>query len=86
MPDGRTTNQRMKDCQRIREPEKVIGCLVGLFSQTNDGWVAFNIGQEYEKSASWKRRWISTSELKSYCHFLITEKERERLSTGSRPD
>ncbi len=49
MPDGRTTNQRMRDCQRIREPEKVIGCLVGLFSQTNDGWVAFNIAQEYEK-------------------------------------
>ncbi len=49
MGDLKTTIERMKECQRIKEPEKVISCLIELFSQTNDGWVAFNIGLEYEK-------------------------------------
>ena len=49
MGDLKTTIERMKKCQRIKEPEKVISCLIELFSQTNDGWVAFNIGLEYEK-------------------------------------
>ncbi|HQI22885.1 MAG TPA: tetratricopeptide repeat protein [Candidatus Saccharicenans sp.] len=49
MGDLKTTIERMKECQRIKEPEKIINCLIELFSQTNDGWVAFNIGLEYEK-------------------------------------
>jgi len=49
MGDLKKTIERMKECQRIKEPEKVISCLIELFSQTNDGWVAFNIGLEYEK-------------------------------------
>ena len=49
MGDLKTTIERMKECQRIKEPEKIISCLIELFSQTNDGWVAFNIGLEYEK-------------------------------------
>ncbi|MDD8019575.1 MAG: tetratricopeptide repeat protein [Acidobacteriota bacterium] len=49
MTDWETVNKRMKECQKNNKPEKVIECLVELFGQSNEGLVAFNIGQEYEK-------------------------------------
>ena len=49
MTDWRIINERIKECQQLIAPEKVIDCLLGLFQQTNDGWVAFNLAQEYEK-------------------------------------
>ena len=49
MTNWKIINRRIKECQQHLGPEKVIDCLLNLFRQTNDGWVAFNIGQEYEK-------------------------------------
>lgn len=49
MTDWEITNKRIKECQQLIAPEKVIDCLLHLFQQTNDGWVAFNLAQEYEK-------------------------------------
>ena len=48
MTDWKTINKKIKECQQLLIPEKVIDCLLYLFQQTNDGWVAFNIGREYE--------------------------------------
>jgi len=49
MTSWKIINKKIKECQQLLVHEKVIDCLLDLFQQTNDGWVAFNIGQEYEK-------------------------------------
>jgi len=49
MTNWKIINKKIKECQQLLVHEKVIDCLLDLFQQTNDGWVAFNIGQEYEK-------------------------------------
>jgi len=49
MTNWKIINRKIKECQQLLVHEKVIDCLLDLFQQKNDGWVAFNIGQEYEK-------------------------------------
>lgn len=41
---------RIKECQHLIIPDKVISCLKSLFEETNDGMVAFELGREYEKA------------------------------------
>jgi len=48
MTNWKIINTRIKQCQQLMAPEKVINCLLDLFQQTNDGWVAFHLAQEYE--------------------------------------
>jgi len=55
MTDWGIINNRIKECQKRRVPEKVIECLLDLFQQTNDGWVAFNLAQEYENMIELER-------------------------------
>jgi hypothetical protein len=40
---------RIKECQHLIIPDKVISCLKELLDETNDGMVAFELGREYEK-------------------------------------
>jgi hypothetical protein len=42
-------NKEIKKCKQLPNPEDVIKCLLKLYEETEDGWVASNIGEEYEK-------------------------------------
>ena len=42
-------NERIKNCRSLQNTEKVIKCLKELFQTTNDGMVAYALGEEYEK-------------------------------------
>jgi hypothetical protein len=50
MPSKKNIESRIKECQHLMIPEKVISCLKELFDETNDGMVAFELGREYEKA------------------------------------
>lgn len=41
-------NEKIRECKQLKSPDRVIECLRDLFQKTNDGWVAFNLAQEYE--------------------------------------
>jgi hypothetical protein len=43
---------KIRDCQHLILPEKVISCLKELFEETNDAMVAFELGREYEKAGN----------------------------------
>jgi len=45
-------NEKIKNCCRLQNTEKVIKCLKELFQTTNDGMVAYALGEEYEKLGS----------------------------------
>jgi tetratricopeptide (TPR) repeat protein len=48
MRDWKRINERIRECRQLIAPDRVIDCLLNLFQQTKDGWVAFNLAQEYE--------------------------------------
>ncbi len=50
MPSKKKLESRIKECQHLIIPDKVIACLKELFDETNDGLVAFELGREYEKA------------------------------------
>lgn len=43
---------KIRDCQHLILPEKVISCLKELFEETNDAMVAFELGRGYEKAGN----------------------------------
>lgn len=43
---------RIKECQHLIIPDKVISCLKELLKETNDGMVAYELGREYEKTGN----------------------------------
>jgi hypothetical protein len=45
-------DDKIKECQHLILPEKVITCLKELFEETNDPMVAFELGREYEKAGN----------------------------------
>ncbi len=51
MPNGSRKNldKKIKDCRQLVSSKKVISCLEELFSSTNDGLVAYELGHEFEK-------------------------------------
>jgi len=50
MGSWKIINRRISECRRLGDPQKITNCLLDLLRQTNDGWVAFNLAQEYEKT------------------------------------
>lgn len=46
----RELESRIKECQHLMIPDKIISCLKELLDETNDGLVAFELGREYEKA------------------------------------
>jgi len=48
-PSKKELESRIKECQHLIIPDKVISCLKELLDETNDGIVAFELGREYEK-------------------------------------
>ena len=49
MINWKEINEEIKKCKKLPNPEDVIKCLLKLYEETEDGWVAYNIGEEYEK-------------------------------------
>ncbi len=49
-PPKKELESRIKECQHLIIPEKVISCLKELLDETNDGMVAFELGREFEKA------------------------------------
>ncbi len=49
-PSKKELEGRIKECQHLIIPDKVISCLKELLDETNDGIVAFELGREYEKA------------------------------------
>lgn len=50
MPSKKNLENRIKECQHLVIPDKVISCLKELLDETNEGMVAFELGREYEKA------------------------------------
>ncbi len=51
-PAKKDLESRIKECQHLVIPDKVISCLKELLEETNDAMVAFELGREYEKSGN----------------------------------
>ncbi len=49
---NKNIENKIRDCQHLILPEKVISCLKELFEETNDAMVAFELGREYEKTGN----------------------------------
>ena len=49
-PPKKELESRIKECQHLIIPDKVISCLKKLLDETNDGMVAFELGREDEKA------------------------------------
>lgn len=51
-PPKKELEIRIKECQHLIIPDKVISCLKKLLDETNDGMVAFELGREYERAGN----------------------------------
>jgi hypothetical protein len=51
-PAKKDLESRIKECQHLVIPDKVISCLKELLEETNDAMVAFELGREYEKAGN----------------------------------
>ena len=51
MSNWEVINKKIRECKLSNNPQEVVTGLHELFILTNDGWVAFNLAQEYEKMA-----------------------------------
>ena len=51
-PGKKDLESRIKECQHLVIPDKVISCLKELLEETNDAMVAFELGREYEKAGN----------------------------------
>ena len=49
-PARKDLESRIKECQHLIIPDKVISCLKELLEETNDAMVAFELGRGYEKA------------------------------------
>lgn len=54
----REINKKIENCRQLLRPEKIINCLEKLLRDTNNAWVAYELGREYEKTGQKTKAFI----------------------------
>lgn len=51
-PPRKNLEDKIRECQQLIIPDKVISCLKELLEETNEAMVAYELGREYEKAGN----------------------------------